>query len=227
MSKQGNSIAGETAACAKDGLLKLQLPPAPATETGVLKAWKDPVVMRSYMPAAPDPNPLFLEKRVYPLPVIDRVDIEPQNHPLTYGALRNRDEARALWERAAAQQGDFQRLQVHAIFDTTFWCAMALKRMGKTEETATLFKEICDHSMQLLQQTLKIDYFATSLPTMLLFDKDLNQSQDIQASFLQAQALVGMGETERALTLLKKAEQLDRNRAGAADLIASLAERAG
>ena len=42
--------------------------------------------MRSYMPAAPDTNPLFLEKRVYqgssgkvyPLPVIDSVDTEPQ-----------------------------------------------------------------------------------------------------------------------------------------------------
>ena len=38
--------------------------------------------IRTYLPAAPDPNPLFLEKgvyqgssgRVYPLPVIDRVD---------------------------------------------------------------------------------------------------------------------------------------------------------
>lgn len=227
MSKQKNSIAGETAACAKDGLTKLQLSPAPATETGGVKAWEYLVMMRPYMPAAPDPNPLFLEKRVYPLPVIDRVDIEPQNHRLTYGALRNRDEVKALRERAVAQQGDFQRLQVHAISDTTFSWAMALKRMGKTEETATLFKEICDYSMQLRQQTLKIDCFATSLPTMLLFDENLNQCQDIQASFLQAQALVGMRETESALTLLKKAEQLDRNHAGAADLIASLAERAG
>ena len=61
---------------------KLQLPPAPPTETGAVKAWEEPVRIRSYMPAAPDPNPLFLEKRVYqgssgrvyPLPVIDRVD---------------------------------------------------------------------------------------------------------------------------------------------------------
>jgi len=43
--------------------------------------------MRSYMPAAPDRNPLFLEKRVYqgssgriyPLPVIDRIDTDPQD----------------------------------------------------------------------------------------------------------------------------------------------------
>src|SRR5260370_5555391 len=70
------------------GSSKLQLPPAPPTETGAVKAWEEPVRIRSYMPAAADPNPLFLEKRVYqgssgrvyPLPVIDRVDTESQNH---------------------------------------------------------------------------------------------------------------------------------------------------
>src|SRR5271168_4890924 len=66
---------------------RLQLPPAPSTEKGAVKAWEEPVVMRSYMPAAPDRNPLFLEKRVYqgssgriyPLPVIDRIDTDPQD----------------------------------------------------------------------------------------------------------------------------------------------------
>jgi tetratricopeptide (TPR) repeat protein len=104
---------------------------------------------------------------------------------------------------------------------------MALRKMGKTEEAAALFKEIYDYSAQLRQQEPKIDYFATSLPTMLLFDEDLKQRQDIQASFLQAQALVGMGETERALALLQKVQQLDRNHTEAADLIASLTERVG
>jgi tetratricopeptide (TPR) repeat protein len=144
-----------------------------------------------------------------------------------YDALGNKDDAVALWKRAAAQQGDFQQMQVHAISDTTFWCAMALSKMGKTEEAAALFKEIYDYSAQLREQEPKIDYFATSLPTMLLFDEDLKQRQDIQASFLQAQALVGMGETERALALLQKVQQLDRNHTGAADLIASLTERVG
>ncbi len=67
--------------------VKLQLPEAPASETGSVKAWEEPVLMRSYMPAAPDRNPLFLEKRVYqgssgriyPLPVIDRIDTDPQD----------------------------------------------------------------------------------------------------------------------------------------------------
>ena len=79
------------------GFSKLQLPPAPPTETGAVKAWEEPVRIRSYMPAAPDPNPLFLEKRVYqgssgrvyPLPVIDRVDTESHAHEWKAAHIEN------------------------------------------------------------------------------------------------------------------------------------------
>jgi hypothetical protein len=40
----------------------------------------------------------------------------------------------------------------------------------------------------------KIDYFATSLPTMLLFDDDLQFRQETTALFLQAQAQLGSGQ---------------------------------
>src|SRR5580698_7245986 len=70
------------------GASRLLLPDAPAAETGPVKAWQEPVKMKTWLPAAPDPNPLFLEKRVYqgssgkvyPLPVIDRIATEPCEH---------------------------------------------------------------------------------------------------------------------------------------------------
>lgn len=60
------------------------LPTAPASDRGVVKAWREPVLIRTWQPAPPDRNPLFLETRVYqgssgrvyPLPVIDRIDTE-------------------------------------------------------------------------------------------------------------------------------------------------------
>src|SRR5665213_2957670 len=63
----------------------LKLPSAPASEQGAVKAWSEPVAMLTYTPGEPDPNPLFLEKRVYqgsngkvyPLPVIDNIATEP------------------------------------------------------------------------------------------------------------------------------------------------------
>jgi len=72
----------------EDDHATLRLPIAPSDQCGAVKAWHEPVMLRTYLPAAPDPNPLFLEKRVYqgssgkvyPLPVIDRVATTACDH---------------------------------------------------------------------------------------------------------------------------------------------------
>ena len=64
----------------------LTLPEAPAAQRGPVKAWEQPVEILTYAPEQPDRNPMFLEKRVYqgssgrvyPLPFIDRIAIEPR-----------------------------------------------------------------------------------------------------------------------------------------------------
>jgi tetratricopeptide (TPR) repeat protein len=142
-----------------------------------------------------------------------------------YQALGARATAEERWHRAASHNVDFQQMQVQAISDSNFWCALALEKLGQGENAATIFKKIYDYSVQLEQVTPKIDYFATSLPAMLLFDEDLHQRQQVLASFLRAQALLGLGEIERAVRLLQKVQGLDHNHAGAADLLARLSEK--
>ena len=57
------------------------------------------------------------------------------------------------------------------------------------------------YARKLQKATAKIDYFATSLPTMLLFDDDLQFRQETTALFLQAQAQLGLGGKCRARTI--------------------------
>src|SRR6201996_9440650 len=65
-----------------------RLPSAPASETGPVKAWSEAVTIPTYEPDAADPFPSFLENRVYqgssgkvyPLPVIERIALEPVSH---------------------------------------------------------------------------------------------------------------------------------------------------
>jgi tetratricopeptide (TPR) repeat protein len=64
---------------------RFALPDAPADLAGPVKAWSEPVLIPTYLPDAPDLNPMFLENRVYqgssgcvyPLPFIDRIATEP------------------------------------------------------------------------------------------------------------------------------------------------------
>ena len=65
-------------------LSPLELPRAPRSEAGAVKAWKQAIAIPTYEPGSPDRNPMFLEKRVYqgssgrvyPLPFIDRIATE-------------------------------------------------------------------------------------------------------------------------------------------------------
>jgi hypothetical protein len=63
---------------------RFELPTAPASQTGQVKAWSKPVIIPTYHPLPPDKNPMFLDRsiyqgssgRVYPLPFIDRISTE-------------------------------------------------------------------------------------------------------------------------------------------------------
>jgi len=66
-----------------------------------------------------------------------------------------------------------------------------------------------------------IDYFATSLPTMTLFDDDLKQRNGMVARFLKAQAYFGLGLKKEGLGLLEELLHTDQGYSGAIDLLRS------
>jgi hypothetical protein len=57
---------------------------------------------------------------------------------------------------------------------------------------------------------------------MLLFEDDLQKRNTVTATFLQAQARFGLGETAQARNLLRKVLLLDQNHPLAADLLTEL-----
>ena len=130
------------------------------------------------------------------------------------------EKAAQHWEHAARQRGDFQQMQVRTVSEMSYWSAMALRRLGREEEATALFRHILAYAATLDEETPKIDYFATSLPTMLLFEEDLGKRQHIIATFLRAQALLGLGHKADAEAALDEVRTLDRAHAEASDLLA-------
>jgi tetratricopeptide (TPR) repeat protein len=131
-------------------------------------------------------------------------------------------EAMHAWQLATRQRGDFQQMSVRSISDMTFWTGMACARLGQETHAKEIFQQIYDYSVELQQQVPKIDYFATSLPAMLLFENNLARQNQIDAKFLRAQALLGLDREQEAKELLSEVLQLDRNHAAAADLMEQL-----
>ncbi len=138
---------------------------------------------------------------------------------VAYEAMGDMDRARTAWESAARQRGDFQRMAVLAISDMTYWTAMAQLRLGEREEANETFRSIYNYSIELEQTQPTIDYFATSLPTMLLFEEDLVRRNRIEALVLRGQALLGLEKTQEAIAILHEVLGLDSNHTAASDLL--------
>ena len=104
---------------------------------------------------------------------------------------------------------------------------MALEGLGEKEKASALFTRIYEYSLKLEATEPKIDYFATSLPAMLLFNEDLVRRNQINALFLRAQAIAGLGQTHESQALLREVLNLDCSHAGASDLLSQFADSDG
>ena len=131
--------------------------------------------------------------------------------------LGEKHSARERWLAAATFKGDFQEMSVRAFSEMTYFSAMSRMRLGRRSEGRRLLKELLAYARRLAVTPAKIDYFATSLPTMLLFEDDLQRRQETTALFLQAQALLGLNKKPKARELLKQVLRHDPNHALAAD----------
>ena len=133
-----------------------------------------------------------------------------------------REEAENWYRRAADFRGDFQEMSIRTFSEMTYYRALALQRLARDAEAGDLLRGLEAYAEDLEMRPAKIDYFATSLPTMLLFDDDLNTRQVTTARFLRAQAALGLGRTTESVALLHDVLKRDPNHSMAQDLRSSL-----
>ena len=131
-------------------------------------------------------------------------------------------QARQHWLAAANFKGDFQQMSVRAFSEMTYYSALAWGRLGHRAKAKKLFQALLAYAHDLQKAQARIDYFATSLPTMLLFDDDLQSRQATISRFLQAQAYLGLSRNAKARALLRYVLKRDPNHALAADLLEAL-----
>ena len=141
---------------------------------------------------------------------------------VAHDATGNRERARAAWETAASFRGDFQLMSVRAYSELSYFSAKALAALGREDEAQAMFRAILAYADALRAEPAKIDYFATSLPTMLLFEDDLQKRQTAHAGLMKAQALYGLGSLVAAADALAEVLELDPNNAVAIDLAKEL-----
>ena len=119
--------------------------------------------------------------------------------------------ARESWERAAEGPED----PSPAIFyndvppDKIFYQGMALLKLGMKEEANKRFKKLLMYGNLHMNDDIKLDYFAISLPDLLIWEEDLNIRNKVNCYYLIGLGNLGLGELDKASAALKKVMELD------------------
>ena len=90
--------------------------------------------------------------------------------------LGRKEEAKQKFIEVSNEEGDFQDMAVTIFSEMTFYKGLALLALGEYSQAGGLFHEMKAWAQWQKSQTAKIDYFATSLPNLLVFEEDIQQT---------------------------------------------------
>ncbi|MBE1878564.1 DUF5107 domain-containing protein [Myceligenerans sp. TRM 65318] len=107
------------------------------------------------------------------------------------------------WRTAAAQRGDFVDMSPQELGEQTFWTVLALRRIGQGDEADRLTAALRAYRDLYAAQAPRVDYFATSLPDLLLFEEDPLRARDRRVGFLDAQLALLDGDDTTAREILR------------------------
>ena len=111
---------------------------------------------------------------------------------LALRGLGREDEAKAAFTAAADEAGDFQSMAVTEYSELSYYRGLALAALGLKKEAKALFTDMKAFAEKGLKTPFKIDYFATSLPLLLIFDDDLEAVKNDRMRNLVALAEKGL-----------------------------------
>lgn len=118
-------------------------------------------------------------------------------------------DAEAAWARAARSAGDFTAMLTVPYSPMTYFSVLAARRLGDERAAAELTDGLRGYIAVLEAATPSIDYFATSLPTMLTFDDDLEQDHRVLIAVLRAELALLDGHAAEAAGRLESLNAAD------------------
>lgn len=117
-----------------------------------------------------------------------------------FDGLNDAEKAANAWNEASVGLSE----PTAAIFyndqqpDKIFYQGMALLKLGRTEEADKIFESLLNYGEQHISDDIKIDYFAVSLPNLLIWEDDLNRRNDIHCRYLMGLGYLGLNDVKKA-----------------------------
>ena len=136
---------------------------------------------------------------------------------LCYEALENHLAAKKYFEKAVEGTNQLSAVMFYNDQqpDKLFYKGLALAKLGRTAQADELFKSFVSYGKQNIDKDIKLDYFAVSLPDLLVFEDDLNRRNNIHCHYISGLGYLGLKEYENATNEFKQALKMDNMHFGA------------
>lgn len=95
--------------------------------------------------------------------------------------------------------------------ETIFYQGMALLKLNKIDEANSRFNKLINYANEHINDEIEIDYFAVSLPDLLVFNEDLNLKNKMHCMFMKALGLYGLGKTKDSKTIFEELINMNPN----------------
>ena len=135
---------------------------------------------------------------------------------LAYALRGDEEAARTHWEQAA--QGSLEPTAAmyynDAQPDKIFYQGLALLRLGRKDEADSRFNCLVTYGLQHLSDQPVADYFAVSLPDLLIWDDPRGTRHQVHCRYMLALGYYGLGDLPQYHRYLDEACALDPNHQG-------------
>lgn len=136
---------------------------------------------------------------------------------VSYEGLGETEMAKNYWESASSGQVE----PAVAVYyndqhpDSILYQGLALLKLHRKSEAVQIFKMLYDFGQRHINDLIRIDYFAVSLPDMLIWDVDLTQRNKIFCTYLLGLSKFGLGQKDEAEKYFKEVIKMDKSFIGA------------
>ncbi|MCD8388523.1 MAG: DUF5107 domain-containing protein [Bacteroidales bacterium] len=135
---------------------------------------------------------------------------------LSYQAMGQEDEARRYWAQGtvAPMQPAAALYYNDAAPDKLFYAALCERALGNEDKARSRFNQLVAYGEKHIFDVAKPDYFAVSLPDLMVWDGSIDEANRIHCLYMMALGHYGLGHDDKAEAFQAQALALNPNHIG-------------
>lgn len=136
---------------------------------------------------------------------------------IAYEQLGEQEKAKSFFDKATAGNSELGAAMFYNDQqpDKIFYQGLAWRKLGDEDKAIHIFNNLINYGRAHAEDQVVLDYFAVSLPNLLIFDDNMDVRNQLHCYYMTALGLAGISEKEEAKAMFNKIMEHDSMHFGA------------